>query len=41
MVNAKFSKTGNTELILESPDGEKTIYELKIERYSYDIRRKQ
>lgn len=40
MVNAKFAKTGNTELILESPEGEKTTYTLKIERSSYDIKRK-
>ena len=41
MVNAKFSKTGNTKLILESPDGEKTTFDLKVERSSYDIRREQ
>ena len=40
MVNAKFAKTGNTELILESPDGTKVVYSLKIERSSYDIKKK-
>ena len=40
MVNAEFKKTGNTELILDTPSGEKIIYDLKIERYSYDIKKK-
>lgn len=40
MVNAKFNKTGHTEFILESPDGQKTVYDLTIERSSYDIKRK-
>lgn len=40
LVNAEFSKTGNTELILESPDGTKEVFELRIERSTYDIKRK-
>ena len=41
MVNAEFSKTGHTELIVESPSGEKTVFDLTIERSSYDIEKKQ
>ncbi|MBO4853838.1 MAG: hypothetical protein J5482_01665 [Oscillospiraceae bacterium] len=37
MVNAAFTKTGATKLILVSPDGERRTFDLVIERYSYDI----
>ena len=37
MVNAKFKKTGDTKLILESPEGEKRTFSLTIRRNSYDI----
>ncbi len=40
MINVEFQKTGKTELILESPDGEKYIYDLEVFRYSYKINRK-
>ena len=39
LIRASFKKTGDTVLVLESPDGEKTMYNLKIERTSYDIQR--
>ena len=41
LVRASFTKTGHTELILESPDGERHVYELDIERYSYEVSRKE
>ena len=40
MVNAEFTKTGKTEFVLESPDGEKTVFLLTIKRDTYDIKRK-
>jgi hypothetical protein len=40
MIHARFAKTGRTELILESPEGERTVFDLNIERYSYDVQRK-
>ena len=40
MVNAEFTKTGKTELILESPEGEKYVLDLDVERSSYHIERK-
>ncbi len=40
MVNAEFKKTGSTELIIESPTGEKTVFDLDIERSSYRITKK-
>ena len=39
MINAEFKKTGNTEVILESPDGEKQIFDITIKRNSYDIKK--
>ena len=39
LVRASFTKTGQTRLVLESPEGEKAVYELRIERYSYEVRR--
>ena len=40
MVNAEFVKTGNTEFIIESPDGNKTIFEIDIKRDKYDLTKK-
>ena len=40
MLNAEFKKSGKTEIILESPTGEKTTYELKIERDKFDYKLK-
>ena len=40
MVNAEFAKTGKTEFILESPDGEITTFDLVIERSSYKVTKK-
>ena len=37
MVHADFKKAGRTVLILESPKGEKTEYDLFIERDRYEI----
>ena len=40
MVNAEFTHGGKTELILESPEGEKTVFEINIERTRYDLIKK-
>ena len=40
LIHAKFAKTGKTELILEAPDGERQVFDLTIERSSYDLQRK-
>lgn len=37
MVHAEFKKAGRTVLTLESPSGEKTEYDLSIERDTYEI----
>lgn len=39
-VHANFKKEGTTELTLESPNGEKTKYEIVIKRDTYDINEK-
>ena len=36
-INAEFTDTGDTRLILEAPDGTKRIFNITIERYSYHI----
>ena len=41
MVQADFKKSGKTELVLESPDGEKTIFNVSIRRDKYDIEEKK
>ena len=41
MVNADFSKTGKTKLILESPSGEQYIYDIDVLEDSYHIERIQ
>ena len=40
-VHAEFTKTGTTQLILESPAGERYVYDLTVYRSSYDIQRSQ
>ncbi len=40
MIHADFTKTGQTQLVLESPTGEQYVYDLTIYRYSYDIARR-
>ncbi len=37
MVNAEFTKTGDTRLILESPKGERHVYSLTVYRDSYHV----
>lgn len=37
-VNAEFSKEGKTELVIESPDGNKKVFEITINRYSYYLK---
>lgn len=37
MVNARFTKTGETKMILKSPEGEERIFKLDIKRDTYDI----
>ena len=39
-VNAEFKKAGKTNLILEDPNGNKTIFEINIKNNSYDINKK-
>jgi hypothetical protein len=40
IVHAKFARTGHTQLILTSPEGEQYVYELEIQRSSYHVERK-
>ncbi len=40
MIHASFTNTGKTELTLESPEGEKYVFDLNVERYSYHVHRK-
>ncbi len=37
MINAEFAKSGNTNLILEAPDGSRRIFAVTINRSSYEI----
>ena len=37
MVHADFKKAGKTKFILESPNGEKKIFNIKIKRDTYDV----
>ena len=41
LVHADLKKAGKTVLILESPDGEKTEYDLTIERSTYELTARQ
>lgn len=40
VVHAIFNKAGNTEVILESPSGEKTVFDIKVDRNTYTINKK-
>lgn len=40
VVHAVFSKTGNTDVVLESPSGEKTVFDIKVDRNTYTINKK-
>ena len=40
LLNARFKKAGRTEFTLESPNGEKSVYEITIRRDKYDINKK-
>lgn len=40
MINANLRKTGQTEVILEAPDGTKTVLDLTIGNSTYDIKKK-
>ena len=40
MIHADLKKAGKTVLTLESPDGEKTEYDLTIERNTYEVKQK-
>lgn len=40
VVHATFNKTGNTEVILESPSGEKSVFNIKVENNTYSINKK-
>ena len=40
MINAKFTKTGDTEVIITSPEGEIQEFNLRIERSSYEVTKK-
>ncbi len=41
VVRASFTKTGVTELTLEAPTGEKYVYTLEVERFSYHVEKKE
>lgn len=40
-LHAVFSKKGKSEVILESPGGEKTVFEINVERNTYTINKKE
>lgn len=40
VVHALFNKAGNTEVILQSPSGEKTVFDIKVDRNTYTINKK-
>ncbi|MCR5636478.1 MAG: hypothetical protein K6F76_04815 [Clostridiales bacterium] len=40
MVHAEFKKAGKTEFVLESPNGEKTTFDIEIERDTFDVVKK-
>lgn len=41
MLKAEFSKTGKTEFTIESPDGEKYVFDIDIKRDTYHIEEKK
>ena len=40
MLHAIFKKAGKTDIIIEAPNGEKTVYEIDIRMHDYDIVKK-
>jgi len=40
LINAGFKKAGKTQMILESPDGKKTIFDISIRRDTYELKEK-
>ena len=40
-VHAELKKAGNTEFVIESPEGEKKVYEIKIERDTFKVKPKE
>ena len=40
VLNAKFKKAGKTELILETPNGEKIFFDITVERHAFDVTKK-
>ena len=40
LLNAEFKKAGKTEVIIESPDGEKTVFDITIKKNTYDLTKK-
>ena len=40
MVQGVFKRAGNTELTVETPEGEKIVYNLEVKRNTYNIERK-
>ena len=40
MIYAEFKKAGNTELVLSSPDGKKTVFDISISRNAYTLKEK-
>lgn len=40
LVNTKFRKAGKTEVILESPSGEQTIFDITIKMDTYHMTKK-
>ena len=40
VVHAVFNKTGNTDVILEAPSGEKTVFNITVDRNTYKINKK-
>ena len=39
VVHANFKKEGNTEIILEAPNGEKTVLDIEVKRRTYTIKK--
>ena len=40
LLNANFKKAGKTEVIIESPNGEKTVYDINIRRDTFELNKK-
>ena len=41
LIHAEFKKAGKTEIILESPDGEKMVFDITIKRNTYSIKERK